>query len=653
MIDLANPWFLKGHTACAGCGCTIAIDEMLKALGPDVVVVNATGCMEIVSSLYPSSNWGVPYIHSLFENVGAVASGIARAFKVLGRKGVVVGFSGDGGAYDIGFGALSGAMERNEDVLFVIYDNEAYQNCLSLSSLIMTEEGLKKITDVRIGEMIYAFDQKTCKPVLKQCTGIFDNGSRRVYEVKTLYHSIRATSNHPFLVVERNGRGKTNSFEWKTLAKLKPGDEVIVLKKIPAAGSFKFGPVKLSKKGDYEVTKINQVNLPEASSPELMEYFGMYVGNGWIRQNEAVVGFALPAGSEARERLIQLHSTIFGGRISRSEDYAYINSINLARFIDSVGFGGGARKKLIPGWVFTVPDEEKEAFVRGLLSTDGCTVNGSNRYASASFELLRRLRLLLQTTGYRVGKIHSLKKKAGTLCGYICFSKKRNWNIEKYISQYRYANPLIENEYFDTEKIINIQECGIEPTLDLRVEGEHNFIADGIVVHNTGVQRSGATPLHAATTTSPQEVSGKKEWKKNISFIAAAHGIPYVATASIAFPQDFKNKLKKAKEKKGFRLVTVYANCPIGWRHDSALTIDIAKKAVECGMWHLFEIEDGVFKRSYKPKQVIPVEEYLRLQGRFKHLTPEMIKEIQEHVNKTTADLDRLEGCSVDFRYLE
>jgi len=237
--------------------------------------------------------------------------------------------------------------------------------------------------------------------------------------------------------------------------------------------------------------------------------------------------------------------------------------------------------------------------------------------------------------------------------GYVCFSKKKGRDTGKYRSQRLHANPLAENEYFDTERVRYIKARGVEPTLDLRVEGEHNYVADGIVVHNTGVQRSGATPFHAATTTSPQEVSGKCEWKKDISFIAAAHGVPYVATANIAFPVDFKNKLAKAKAKKGFRLVTVYANCPIGWRHDSALTIDIAKKAVESGMWQLFEIEDGIFKRTYKPKQLIPVESYLSPQGRFKHLTPETVKLIQEHINKTAADLDRLEGSSVDFRYLE
>jgi len=121
-------YFLKGHTACAGCACALTMRHVLETLGPETIVVNSTGCMEIVSTPYPRNNWGVPYVHSLFENAASVAGGVSRALKKTGKKGRVICLGGDGGTYDIGFGALSGAMERNEDVLFVCYDNEAYAN---------------------------------------------------------------------------------------------------------------------------------------------------------------------------------------------------------------------------------------------------------------------------------------------------------------------------------------------------------------------------------------------------------------------------------------------------------------------------------------------------------------------------------------------
>jgi len=121
--------FSAGHTACAGCPMPTIIRAVLAATGPDVVVVNATSCSEIISSAYPRSAWGVPYIHSVFENAPAVATGVVHALRAQGNAHTKVAIiAGDGSTYDIGFGALSGMLERNEDVLYVCYDNEAYMN---------------------------------------------------------------------------------------------------------------------------------------------------------------------------------------------------------------------------------------------------------------------------------------------------------------------------------------------------------------------------------------------------------------------------------------------------------------------------------------------------------------------------------------------
>ena len=659
-----KPLFLKGHGACAGCGSAIAMHMILRGLGDDAIVSLATGCMEVVSTGYPDDAWNVPVIHSLFENAPAVASGVSRALKKLGKKGVSVAIGGDGASYDISFGALSGAMERNEDMIYVVYDNEAYENCLSTSSLIMTAEGLKPITEVKVGDSVYAFNQKTYGLVLKKCTGVFNNGVKPVYELGTLHHSIKATSNHPFLVLKRNGRGRANDFVWKTLEQVDVGDYVVTLKNSIGLKSYVFNPIKASKLGDYKVNKIKSVSLPLKSSPDLMEYLGMYVGDGWTRLDHAETGFALPAGTRERERLIELQYKLFGIQPTSTDKYYVITeSVNLARFIDSLGFGHGAKNKTIPSWVFTLPHDEKEAFLSGLMQSDGYAFGKSLRYASASLDLVKRLRLFLQTMGYRVGKIHSLITPAGTecagrqplkesVCAYVCFSKRRPWNTAKYVNQYRYQNFLVENKYFDTEQVTYKKFVGSEPTLDLRVADEHNFVADGIVVHNTGIQRSGATPKYAATTTSPQEVGGKGEWKKNLSFIGAAHGIPYAATASIAYPGDLQKKLQKAKALKGFRLITVFAGCQLGWRHEPSLTIEVARKAVATGMWNLYEIEGGVFKRTFKPKELEPVENYLKLQGRFKHLKPQQIAEIQERIKKTQAELDKLEASGVNLSQL-
>jgi pyruvate ferredoxin oxidoreductase beta subunit len=122
-----------GHRACQGCGEALGaryvLDAAMRATGGSMVAVNATGCLEVFSTPYPESSWRVAWLHSLFGNAPAVATGVAAALKVKGRTDVrVVGQAGDGGAVDIGFGCLSGMFERNDDVLFVCYDNQGYMN---------------------------------------------------------------------------------------------------------------------------------------------------------------------------------------------------------------------------------------------------------------------------------------------------------------------------------------------------------------------------------------------------------------------------------------------------------------------------------------------------------------------------------------------
>ena len=127
--------FLPGHRACAGCGPANVLRLVMKATRGPTIVTEATGCMEVVSSIYPYTSWSVPWLHTAFETAAANASGIEAALKILRKKGKVkqehvdvIAFAGDGGTYDIGLQALSGAVERGHDFLFVLYDNEGYMN---------------------------------------------------------------------------------------------------------------------------------------------------------------------------------------------------------------------------------------------------------------------------------------------------------------------------------------------------------------------------------------------------------------------------------------------------------------------------------------------------------------------------------------------
>lgn len=156
---------------------------------------------------------------------------------------------------------------------------------------------------------------------------------------------------------------------------------------------------------------------------------------------------------------------------------------------------------------------------------------------------------------------------------------------------------------------------------------------DNEAYENTGVQRSGLTPYGTNTSTTPPgtESIGNIRYKKAMPEIAMAHGIPYVATATVGIPLDLQRKVKKALSIKGPKYIQVHVPCPLGWRHEPNMTIAVAKLAVETGLYPLIEYENGLLaaRRQIVPK---PVEEYLKTQGRFKHLlnNPQAIRQIQE-----------------------
>jgi len=440
-----------GHKGCQGCGGTIAMRAALKALGKDTMLVVPACCWTVLEGEFPYTCLRVPLLHTAFETAASASSGVRAALKARGKDDVtVMAWAGDGGTFDIGIQALSGAVERNEDFIYVCYDNEGYMNCLSGSSLIMTKQGLKKIIEVTTEDEVYAFDQKTHQPVLKKCTGVFDNGIRDVFELQALHHSIKATGNHPFLILKKNGSGRKNELAWKKLEELKIGDEIVVQKGL-----------------------------------------------------------------------------------------------------------------------------EKE-------------------------------------------------------------------DKEKHPDQYKYQNSL--NEYFGMEKIKNIAYSGKEQTFDLRVEGEHNFISDGIVVHNTGVQRSSSTPYGATTTTTPID-HFEASHKKNMVEIMVAHNIPYTATASIAYLEDFVRKMQKAKSIKGAKFIHILTPCPSGWRFSTSETIKMGRMAVETNMFPLYEVENGKYTINRRPSKK-PVKEYLALQGRFRHLSDDLVAEIQAYVDENWEKLLKKERVS-------
>jgi pyruvate ferredoxin oxidoreductase beta subunit len=186
----------SGHRACQGCGEALgaryAIDAAMEATGRQLIAANATGCLEVFSTPYPETSWQIPWIHSLFGNTAAVATGIAAALKVKNRSHVrVVAQGGDGGTTDIGFGCLSGMFERNDDVLYICYDNGAYMNT-GVQRSSATPPAARTATTMAVGEQPgNVFGQGKDLPAIAMAHGIPYVATAIVSELRDLEAKVR------------------------------------------------------------------------------------------------------------------------------------------------------------------------------------------------------------------------------------------------------------------------------------------------------------------------------------------------------------------------------------------------------------------------------------------------------------------------------
>lgn len=240
------------------------------------------------------------------------------------------------------------------------------------------------------------------------------------------------------------------------------------------------------------------------------------------------------------------------------------------------------------------------------------------------------------TTSWRVPWIHTLFENASAVASGIEAALK------------------ILNEKGTRAKMPKVVAMGGDgATLDIGLqslsgawERGHNFLYvcfDNEAYMNTGIQRSSGTPFGAATTTSPAgKLSiGQTTWKKNMPAIAAAHDIPYVATACPSYPFDLIEKVTKAMATHGPSYLHVLSPCPTGWRYPTDLSIRMGRLAVETGVFPLYEVENGKYRLNFDSSKLRPVRDYLTPQGRFRHLPKEEIERMQEGVNKEYQKLKR------------
>jgi pyruvate ferredoxin oxidoreductase beta subunit len=218
---------------------------------------------------------------------------------------------------------------------------------------------------------------------------------------------------------------------------------------------------------------------------------------------------------------------------------------------------------------------------------------------------------------------------------------------------------LTRKAILPNKKIVTVAMAGDGGTADIglqalsgALERGHNMIyicTDNEAYMNTGIQRSSSTPFGASTTTSPagKVRMGQMTWKKNMPAIAAAHKIPYVATACPSYPIDLVQKVKKAANTEGPAYLHILAVCPTGWRSAPDLSIKLGRLAVETGVFPLYEVEKGRYRLNMDFPKLRPIKEYLKPQGRFRHLTDSMIEEIEKQIHLEYQELKARAGQAV------
>ena len=374
--------------------------------------------------------------------------------------------------------------------------------CLTGDTLIFTGGRPTAIKDLGPDDEVWAYDLERMEPVKRRVLGLKDSGIQQVFRIRTKNHrEIEATANHPFLVLEPASPAGTAVIGWKALRDIRVGDRIGVVRGLPDAGS----PRDLR---DYQYSghvrgrPKTSVRLPEQTDETLMWLLGAYLGDGYMEVNSSGtpnrVYFAVPPLDRSRTKLEVALKEVFEVEGRQKGPVALaVSSTVLADFFRWLDVLGTAKTKRIPAWVWGLPVSQRLALIEGLLDTDGHVRERSERngiqygqltFSSANRELLDDLRLLAISCGLNPGKISryvtgrklALGREVKEYVGYAV-----NMNLRDNLDPIRmHRAPESRLEF---TPVAEIEELLDEPTYDIEVEGVHNFVANGLLVHNSKV----------------------------------------------------------------------------------------------------------------------------------------------------------------------
>jgi Fe-S cluster assembly scaffold protein SufB len=298
------------------------------------------------------------------------------------------------------------------------------------------------------------------------------SGKQQVFRLRTENHrEIRATANHPFLALSKVGRHV--DLRWKRLDQLEPGDLLAISGELPDHGKH-----HVFENPPRRRAWAKSIQLPAESSEDLLWLLGLYLGDGFLEPNR--VSWAVPPGDRAHERMMKLLRGLFAVEPKVHGNAVRINSGWLKDWIVSVGLDGNAHTKRVPRWIYTLPASQRLAFIEGYIAADGTRRpnHKSLSICSVSRDLLLDIKALAISCGLNPRKISKwtrreklpLGKEIKTYTAYLL-----------YFGEGRFDKPL----YFSP--LMEIAPQGIEDTWDIEIEGAHNFVANGFVVHNSKI----------------------------------------------------------------------------------------------------------------------------------------------------------------------
>jgi len=385
----------------------------------------------------------------------------------------------------------------------------AQYECLSGDARVWTaNRGHVWIKDVQPGDQVFAYDEDADTFRLAPVRAAAQTGIRQTYEVRVGRRTIRATDNHPFLALRderKPGRQRARRVRrWVTVGDLRPGDFVAVPRRLPAYGE------------SHPLLSVDGLRTPRHTNPDLLWLLGYFLGDGNLQESGRTyrVQFAVPdTDVELRAEITRLVSELFGLRAIAADEYRLVvNSKALVGWFKDLGFGGRARNKWFPEWVFGLPEEERLAFLGGWVDADGYVSperSGSVLLTNVSAPLLEMAAELVQLSGMRAGGPWGFTQAdprdpsrtmgafrlgiSGELERLGCRNPKRlqRFGRRKYTHSSTSAHGTTIRahctDWIGFEKVTEISPYDVEPVYDIEVDGPHNFVAEGLVVHNSEV----------------------------------------------------------------------------------------------------------------------------------------------------------------------